>query len=215
DIAVVTGDKAWIVNNTTGDISPFPREWPGMENAEHAAVSARFQHRTPRWKFQSAKIPSGGRLTLTTHSGNRVEIRYNDSFQAVQLSPEEAGSPWVQIDTVSMTVVPVSHPVPVGREVAPFRDVAGPPRSGYRLQCAVWKDGRRAWIDSRGLLHLKHSDATLPQVTLVLRDGILSGWLSTGHVFGEDYYCGHDVPKDRRTTAQHAWETAIQPFTEL
>ena len=74
--------------------------------------------------------------------------------------------------------------------IATFAPTPAPPRVGYSLQVAKWQDGSLAWLDSRGLLHLKSSDHALPEVTLVLRDGALAGWTSEGWTFGMDYFAG-------------------------
>jgi hypothetical protein len=59
---------------------------------------------------------------------------------------------------------------------------------GYTLDVAQWPDGSRAWLDSRGLLHLQSSDRAIPQCTLILTDGPMAGWLEDGSVFGPDYW---------------------------
>ena len=60
--------------------------------------------------------------------------------------------------------------------------------SGYLLQVASWDDGSRAWLDSRGLFHLRSSDTSIPELTMVLHDGLVAGWASDGHTFGNPYY---------------------------
>lgn len=84
------------------------------------------------------------------------------------------------------------------------------------LQQAAWGNGSKAWLDARGLLHLKSANRANPEITLVMRDGTLSGWLSSGEVFGEDYHCGKDPTSRglRRVTAEVAWSSAIRPFIE-
>lgn len=88
--------------------------------------------------------------------------------------------------------------------------------SGFILQKAEWNNGSKAWLDSRGLLHLKSANRTNPEITLVMRDGPLSGWLSSGEVFGDNYYCGKDPTAHglRRVTADFAWNSAIRLFIE-
>ena len=61
---------------------------------------------------------------------------------------------------------------------------------GYSLEMARFADGSLAWLDGRGLLHLRSSRRELPECTLVLTDGPLAGWLSDGRVFGPDYWRG-------------------------
>ena len=55
---------------------------------------------------------------------------------------------------------------------------------------AAWDDGSRAWLDSRGMLHLRSADPDVPEVTLVLGGDDLAGWASDGSVFGHRYYVG-------------------------
>ncbi|MEM7312715.1 MAG: hypothetical protein AAF497_06155 [Planctomycetota bacterium] len=62
-----------------------------------------------------------------------------------------------------------------------------------RIKCkvATWSDGSRAMIDSRGLLHLSSADTTIPTLTLVLNEGMLSGWCSNRTIWGADYFVAH------------------------
>ena len=80
------------------------------------------------------------------------------------------------------------------RCVREFQPAAVPTGAGYELKVARWSDGSLAWIDSRGMLHLKSSDRSLPEVTLVLRDGALAGWTSEGRTFGMAYFAGETSP---------------------
>ncbi len=64
---------------------------------------------------------------------------------------------------------------------------------GCTLQIAQWKSGSKAFLDSRGLLHLKSSDASIPEVTLALDGQGAAGWTSDGHVCGPSYYFAENV----------------------
>lgn len=48
-----------------------------------------------------------------------------------------------------------------------------------------------AILDSRGMLHLRSLDSRHRQITLLIQDGLASGWISDGHWFGTAYHCGH------------------------
>lgn len=87
---------------------------------------------------------------------------------------------------------------------------------GYTLRAAKFPNGSRAWLDGRGLLHLKSSNNALCEITLVLRDGALSGWLSTGFIFGELYHCGSEDSPDSlpQMSAAEVWKSALVPFIE-
>jgi hypothetical protein len=55
-----------------------------------------------------------------------------------------------------------------------------------------WRDGSEAIVDSRGLLHLRSSDKTVPEITIVL---IMSrhqtaAWASDGRTCGSTYFTG-------------------------
>jgi hypothetical protein len=56
---------------------------------------------------------------------------------------------------------------------------------GVGLRSIRFTDGTQAWIDSRGLVHLRSSVASLPEVTLLMVPSPhpLAGWLSDGRVF--------------------------------
>jgi hypothetical protein len=71
------------------------------------------------------------------------------------------------------------HPVAVD-----FVRVPAPRDMRLELWVAKWRDGSRAYLDSRGMLHLKSSNPTVPEVSLVLTTGSVAGWLSSGQCFG-------------------------------
>jgi hypothetical protein len=80
-----------------------------------------------------------------------------------------------------------------------FKETPSPPRTGYKLSVAEWDDGSRAYLDSRGLLHLKSSDPGIPELTLVLCDGTMAGWCAEGRLFGPAYFTGKEAD-------ENAWE---------
>lgn len=79
------------------------------------------------------------------------------------------------------------------RQARTFTPGAGPPGVGYSLRVAHWSDGSRAWLDSRGLLHLKSGDRNVAELTLVLvPSGELAAWSSDGRMWGPAFYTGLD-----------------------
>ncbi len=69
-----------------------------------------------------------------------------------------------------------------------FVPIVRPAKLGCTLQLAEWPNGSKAFLDSRGLLHLKSHDPALPEVTLVLSEGEIVGWTSDGHVCGPKFF---------------------------
>lgn len=67
------------------------------------------------------------------------------------------------------------------------------PEIGFTLKRAAWEDGSEAFLDSRGLLHLRSSDRSVPEVTIVLSDEPLGGWCSDGRLWGAQYYTGNRI----------------------
>ncbi len=70
-----------------------------------------------------------------------------------------------------------------------FKDVKVPKELGCQLQVAEWPNGSQAFLDSRGLLHLKSHDAAVAEVSLVLHEGEAAGWCSDGLTTGPHFFC--------------------------
>ena len=87
------------------------------------------------------------------------------------------------------------------REFIQLRDYEGPSSNeilfslktmapGCSLSVATWPDGRKAYMDNRGLLHLRPSAAGAPELTLVLSQGEVAGWTSDGMYCGPSFFFG-------------------------
>ncbi|WP_022821708.1 hypothetical protein [Hymenobacter norwichensis] len=62
------------------------------------------------------------------------------------------------------------------------------------LRRFTWSDGSTAVVDSRGLLHLRSADITLPEITLTLIIGQpLAAWTADGSVCGSSYFTGTNL----------------------
>ncbi|MFN7291764.1 MAG: hypothetical protein ACK5T6_14340, partial [Pirellula sp.] len=48
-------------------------------------------------------------------------------------------------------------------------------------------------LDSRGLLHIRSVKSNLSEITIVLANGLASGWTSDGRWFGKDYHIGNNL----------------------
>jgi MoxR-vWA-beta-propeller ternary system domain bpX0/MoxR-vWA-beta-propeller ternary system domain bpX1 len=78
----------------------------------------------------------------------------------------------------------------------PFSSQPTPPGLGCTLQVAEWPNGSRAFLDSRGLLHLKSHDPSLAEISLVLSDGEVAGWTSDGYVCGPSFFFEDQRPSN-------------------
>jgi len=78
-----------------------------------------------------------------------------------------------------------------------FERIEPPVGTRFTLLKAEWPDGSAAFLDHRGMLHLKSANPDIPQVTFVLKDAMLSGWVSDGQYFGVQYFTGsQSIPRD-------------------
>ena len=75
-----------------------------------------------------------------------------------------------------------------------FRDLPLSNAQRYQLSEAVFADGSRAILDSRGMLHCQSSDRSIPEFTLMLIEGRVSGWCADGRTFGSPYFLGDQIP---------------------
>ena len=57
------------------------------------------------------------------------------------------------------------------------------------LKCFEWEDGSRAYLDSRGFMHLVSADSSLPEVSFVMvLEKITACWASDGSTSGSSYF---------------------------
>jgi hypothetical protein len=118
-----------------------------------------------RRKFRGVLVDEG-RLTLVSDKGLSLPLELRQNRIVFRGEPR---------------VVP---------SATPFVDIPGPAGVGYTLRAAEWDDGSRAVLDSRGLLHLQSGDRSLPELTLVLHEGEVSGWCSDGRMWGNKFFLG-------------------------
>lgn len=77
---------------------------------------------------------------------------------------------------------------------------------------AEWPNGSRAVVDSRGLLHLRSADSSVPETTIVLRDGMTSGWCSTPGVWGTPYFISDAMENETEKMEPHEVYKIIGSF---
>ncbi|HVV99505.1 MAG TPA: hypothetical protein VHB77_04155, partial [Planctomycetaceae bacterium] len=86
------------------------------------------------------------------------------------------------------------------------------PHTQYRLREAQWDDGTRAVIDARGLLHLRSSDTSIPETTIVLHTNDLAGWCAGVGAWGDRYFL---PPGEYGLDVGWVWRDILQPFARL
>jgi hypothetical protein len=78
-----------------------------------------------------------------------------------------------------------------------------------------WDDGSEAIIDSRGLLHLKSSDPSIPEISIVLVTGAcIAFWASDGIVAGASYFIRENEESTNIIPVRYFYEKYIQRFID-
>jgi hypothetical protein len=143
-------------------------------------------------RFRAVGVDQEGRLVLVSRRGQHWPIGFDSQNNVVRFPTQ----PLAASATASL-----QNPLP-------FR-CADSSSDGFPLEVAQWTDGSRAWLDGRGLLHLRSSSDSVPECSLVLTDGPLAGWLATGQFFGPQYWHLGNQPV---VNARNVWETVLVPF---
>lgn len=144
-----------------------------------------------RNRFSHIFVDEKGVLTLTSKKNRQLAIDYDPAGDTIRLRRNDDCG--------------------VSRQKRTFKEVKMPAQVGYRLTVATWDDGSQAFLDTRGLLHLKSSDPqAVPETTLALYDGELSGWCADGRVWGWHYFLGDQPSADKR----EVFNSTIRAFAE-
>jgi hypothetical protein len=86
------------------------------------------------------------------------------------------------------------------------------PDVNYKLSKFTWYNGSEAFLDSRGLLHLRSADRTLPEVTILLiLNRQIACWASDGATCGPEYFTGKQHNKMHASTF---YKRYIQSFID-
>lgn len=129
-----------------------------------------------RKRFKSVAIGKGGSLQIVSRRNESLTLNLiSSSLSRIEWKPSRSEAP--------------------ERALRPFESVDPPAGSRVGLKKAAWPDGSSAWLDQRGLLHLKSANQSIPEVTLTLKDGPVSAWASTGEMAGINYFIdrNHEV----------------------
>ena len=113
--------------------------------------------------------------------------------------------------------LPLLKVLPQNQQLVHEQNLLPEDDDGLRLKLsrASWPDGSRAVLDSRGLLHLQPANQTIPEVTLVLSEGELTGWCDDGRTFGREYFLSDSRQSVLYATEQvKLYEQTIARFVE-
>lgn len=92
-----------------------------------------------------------------------------------------------------------------------FVSARHPDGVGYEFKVAIWADGSRAYLDSRGMLHLQSSDNQIPEMTFVLYDSNAAGWSNCHLWWGDSSFTG-TVESGQRIAPERVFRDWLVPF---
>ena len=154
-----------------------------VRDAWLGSTANRVPQRSLRHHMTHVAVLDGRRIGLRSRKGRWLEL---DPSEQGYLSLLDRGSEGEGLPNAARAFQPKSIPE----------------RHSCHLSSVSWQDGTVMFWDSRGLLHLKSSDPTLAEISLVLGDGEVAAWTSAGT------YCGTQFFTDgahREETASELW----------
>jgi hypothetical protein len=180
------------------------------QSVEGLVTELRFSHSSSLADLDLRGVGVGQTLP---HRFTRIAADPNGTLILIS----KKGVAWkIELQTISPTqgdFVMRSDPLFQGSGFMASFEPARHPNPGCTLGVATWPEGSRAFIDSRGLLHLQSSDDSTPEVTLVLSQHHISGWTSNNYWFGQVEY--YSVPTVAPTLAAVEIQmTILKPFVE-
>jgi len=140
-------------------------------------------------QFATIAASTDGTLQVPRAGLPPLAITFDEAQKKIRLAPREHRSF-----------------VPSERSFANPRKLEG---RGYVLREAHWPSGDRIFWDSRGMLHLKPRDGSLPELSLVLHRGEMAGWTSEGVLWGHPYFTGQAAGDDTLI-----YERILRPFVQ-
>ena len=139
---------------------------------------------TLRHRFQGVGVDTQDRLTL---------IGRRDSYWPLTYDGRDG--------TIRLPSQPVATQL---KARANFETLDQSRQNRYGLSVAKFGDTARAVLDERGLLHLQSTDSSVPEMTLVLVEGAIAGWVAGVGLWGPDYFTGESPAlSERRAKRDH------------
>jgi hypothetical protein len=159
------------------------------ENAVEVDLRGLVHARPIRRKFHSIAALEDGILALSSGKRGWWRLTLGDTSDSIYLRHGQLN--------------------PSNDAIRQFEDSAITVDFGFTLRCATWNDGSTAFLDSRGMLHLRSSDVAIPEATIVLAEGQMAGWLADGRCWGADYFL---PSRESRLGGREFFEQVLKPF---
>lgn len=139
---------------------------------------------TLRHRFQGVGVDTQDRLTLIGRRDSCWPLTYDRRDGTIRLPSQPVA---VQLKTR-----------------AAFETLDQSRENRYGLAVAKFGETGRAILDERGLLHLQSTDSSVPEMTLVLVEGAIAGWVAGVGLWGPDYFTGESPAlSERRAKRDH------------
>jgi hypothetical protein len=151
---------------------------------------------TPRVKFTGLFVDSASRLCFVSRRGQIGFLDFIAVSEGMVLAYSEPGGTVLR-----------EGPRRMARQ---FHEQRRSSATRARMHMATWDDGSRAFLDGRGMIHLKSSDRGLPELSIALTSRGVAAWSSDGRVGGSSYLLGDDVT----TTAPAYFLNLVSRFVE-
>jgi hypothetical protein len=216
---VVFEDNCYYVRRSHG---PPTHRWSGSTLVFDCAQRAVRERRdaafptAPKSKFR----PDFGNLKRFINNGYSVFHRIS------HIGVNEAGELLVDGYALRLRSVPHPHTYQLQfssrtdsdnnsspRAKATATDIA-PAEAGHAslVRRFTWPDGSEAVVDTRGLLHLRSADASVPELSVLLVIGQpTAAWAADGNVAGSPYFTGPHL--EQRLAPANFYQQYIQRFT--
>ncbi len=100
----------------------------------------------------------------------------------------------------NLMLIKIAIRAPLPNSFRSFAVTPAPRGRRYALKMVRWEDGSMAFWDARGMLHLKSSDTSIPELTCVLTNGAVAGWTSDNQTFGWAFFFSNAPTSTSSTT---------------
>lgn len=138
----------------------------------------------------------------TVNVRNRVNAIQTNAEGRIMLQTRRGH--WLQTDISPHKIIRLAH-LKSGPELRHEFKETDSGSEDYSLQVAELANGCKAWLDSRGFLHLTCAHTNQPQLCLVLNDDHVTVWCSDGAVSGTPFFLG----TTRSSPAEHMYQRIV------